>query len=140
MYVVWYRPDGTARLMDEKALSTPSLAIQEPPVDNETPWELIGTKADGKHLVVAFTKPTPLTAEEVDRLKRSRWQADTDWLGERIVFRTAHPRTRPGTSRGGFAPEPAGSAIDDDRFLDELGTLLKYDWECYYQAIMFRVN
>jgi hypothetical protein len=125
--------------MDEKALSTPSLAIQEPPVDNDTPWDLIGAEGTGKHLVVAFTKPTPLTAEEVDRLKRVRWQADTDWLGDRIVFRTAHPRTRTGPLRG-FAPDPAGPTMDEDRYLGELGTILKYDWECYYQAIMFRVN
>jgi hypothetical protein len=139
LYVVWYRPDGQIRLLDDKALATSRLAIQEPPVDEKTAWEPLG-KVGGEHLIVAFTKPTPLSAEEADVLKRSNWHADTDWLGSRTLFRTGHPRTTIEGPTRGAPPSPVPPAIEADRYLGELGTILKYKWGCYFQAVIFRVN
>jgi hypothetical protein len=140
LYVVWYRPDGEVRLLDDKALTTQRMAIQEPPVDDKTPWEALGEKGTGKHLVIAFTKPTPLNAEEAEQLKHANWQTATDWLGQRPLFRTGHPRTRiDGPTRGG-ATSRTPSEAETDRYLGELGTMLKYKWGCYYQATLFRVN
>jgi hypothetical protein len=138
LYVVWYRPNGEVKLLDEKALNTPQIALQEPQVGKNAAWEPLDSAGPGKHLVVAFTKPTPLNDEEVTGLRNASWHASTDWLGDRVIFRTGHPRTaEDGPTRGGTAPP---KAIDNDRYLGELGTILKYHWGCYYQAVVFRVN
>lgn len=137
LYVVWYRPDQTVRLLDESALPTPRLAIQEPPVNETTAWDPLGTGSRGKNLIVAFTKPTPLTAAEVEMLKHANWDADPKWLGSDTMNATGSPRITTGATRG--MPEPPKKAAAD-RYLGELGSLLKQDWNCYYQAVVFRVQ
>jgi hypothetical protein len=138
LYVLWYQPNGKVELLDENALALSRIAVQEPPVDERTPWESLSTAAAGKNLVIAFTKPTPLTAAEAETLKQAKWGSDGDWLGDRTMFRTGHPRTTEGPTRGGAAPTAPTS--NTDRYLGQLGALLKYEWGCYYQAVIFRVN
>ena len=138
LYAVWYRPDGEVRLFDDKALAMQRHAIQEPPVDDRTPWEPLGAKGAGKHLIVAFTKATPLGTDDAKMLTQSAWHAQTDWVRDRTMFPTGNPRTIAGLTRG--APQVHSPEIDADRYLGDLGTLLKYKWGCYYQAIVFRVN
>ncbi|HEX4413601.1 MAG TPA: serine/threonine-protein kinase [Lacipirellulaceae bacterium] len=139
LYVLWYRPNGEAHLSEESDLATARLAIQDPPVDEKTPWAEIGQGGAGKHLVVAFTRTTPLRADEVETLKHTPWQTTTDWLGNRTIFRTGYPRMIEGPTRGGVAHQGPSDA-EVDQYLGKLGTLLKQDWKCYYQAVVFRVN
>jgi hypothetical protein len=138
LYVVWYQPNGEARLLDEKALDTPQIALQEPQVGKNAAWEPLDAVGAGEHLVVAFTKPKPLSAEEVEQLKSASWHTSTDWLGDRAIFRTGHPRAIVDEPTRGTPAPP--KVVDSDRYLGELGTILKYRWGCYYQAVVFRVN
>ncbi len=135
LYVVWYRPDHTVRLLDDKALATAQLAIQEPPVSENTAWDPLDAGSKGKNLIVAFTKPTPLTSEEAEILKHATWESDPKWLGNDTMNNTGWPRTI-GSDRGMNPPKQ----IEADRYLGELGTTLKYKWECYFQAVVFRVQ
>jgi len=139
MYVLWFRPNGDVRLSEEHDLATARLAIQDPPVDDKTPWEQLSASGRGKHLVVAFTRKTPLRADEAEALKQASWQTDTDWLGDRTLFRTGYPRMTEGPTRGSAAPKGPSDA-EVDQYLGKLGKLLKHDWKCYYQAVVFRVN
>jgi serine/threonine protein kinase len=139
LYVLWYRPNGDVRLCDENDLSTARLAIQDPPVDDKTPWESLSASGVGKHLVVAFTRKTPLRADEAEALKQTPWQTTTDWLGDRTLFRTGYPRMTEGPARG-MSAHQGPSEAEVDQYLGKLGKLLKHDWKCYYQAVVFRVN
>jgi Protein kinase domain len=139
LYVVWYRPDHMVRLLDESGLATPKLAIQEPPVNETTAWDPLGVGSRGKNLIVAFTKPTPLTKADVETLKHANWDSDPKWLGSDTMNATGWPRITTGAIRGFVSPEPP-KTTGADRYLGELGSLLKHDWNCYYQAVVFRVN
>jgi hypothetical protein len=139
LYVLWCKPNGEVRLSEESDLATARLAIQDPPVDDKTPWEPLSASGAGKHLVLAFTRKTPLRADEAEALKHTPWQTTTDWLGDRTLFRTGYPRMTEGPTRGSATPR-GPSDEEADQYLGKLGKLLKHDWKCYYQAVVFRVN
>jgi hypothetical protein len=137
-YVLWFKPNGEVSLSNENDLSRTQLAIQDPPVDDKTPWNSLSGAA-GKNLVVAFTRETPLQAEEAEMLKHTSWETATDWLSHRTLFKTGFPRVTKDIDRGNETKKGPTEA-EMDQYLGKLGTLLKRDWNCCYQAVVFRVN
>ena len=134
-YCLWYRPNGAVDLLGEERLERPVDAIHEPGVGPQLPWATIGSDNAGQHLIVAFTKPTPLTRDECDQLKRARWQTTHNRLGKQPFVRVFYPHEIAAT-RGAeqVAPET------EDRYLGELGTILRDKWACYYQGMIFHVE
>jgi predicted Ser/Thr protein kinase len=135
LYCLWCRPDGTVELLGEERLETPVAAIHEPGVGPQLPWPAIGSDNDGEHLALAFTKPTPLTGDECEMLKLARWQTAHNRLGKQPFVRVFYPDDA-STSRGAERSQPSAK----DRYLGELGSLLRDQWKCYYQGIIFRVH
>ncbi|MEX2308949.1 MAG: protein kinase [Pirellulales bacterium] len=133
LYCLWYRPNGNVELLGEDRLERPVDAIQEPGIGPQLAWPKIADA--GEHLILAFTKPTPLTADECDQLKRARWQTDRNLLGKHAFAPVFYPKDVSPT-RGG---EPV--AVETrDIYLGELRTILRDNWSCYYQGIIFRVE
>jgi hypothetical protein len=135
LYCLWYQPSGRVELFGEERPEVLVDAIQEPGVGPQLPWATIGSDNAGEHLVLAFTRQTPLTAAECDLVKRARWQTEYNRLGTQPYVALFYPRDQ-STTRGA---EPTAT-LTDDRYLGELGTILRHNWGCYYQAIIFRVD
>jgi serine/threonine protein kinase len=134
-YCLWYQPNGTVKLLGEDRLERPVDAIQEPGVGPQLPWATIGADNAGEHLVLAFTKPTPLTEAECDALQRAHWQTTHNRLGRQLFARVFYPQDS-STTRG--AEHETSDA--EDPYLGELGTILRDKWACYYQGIIFHVE
>jgi Protein kinase domain len=140
LYCVWYRPDGTVQLIDADALTDARPALQEPPVGDQVPWQAIDDA--GVHLVVAFTKPEPLSPADVALLKHARWKTDRNQLGEAELLPVGWPQVAahaPSATRGG-EPDDTTEATHNDEYLGELGAILQGQWKCYYQGAIFRVH
>ena len=141
LYCLWYRPNGEVRLVGEENLATPRPAIQHPPVGPQFDWDNFGPGSQGDNLVIAFTKRRPLSASQLERLRAAPWQTSENRLGAQRMKEVG----RPGTLSGPIALRGTDSvaqrpAAQGTRYLGELGTVLKDEWDCYYQAIVFRVD
>lgn len=142
LYCLWYRPDGSVLVLDEHMLDVSRPAIQEPSIGPQLGWEPFGENEAGEHLVIAFTKQTPLTPEELQLLKQANWKTEYNELGELPMVEFGYPRSTASlarTMRGGEAVAQP-QQINVDKYLGQLGTILKDQWRCYYQGLVFRVN
>ncbi|MCA9238741.1 MAG: hypothetical protein KDA37_01010, partial [Planctomycetales bacterium] len=144
LYAIWYGADDSATVIASSDKSR--TLLQSPPVSNSNLWPALGAHGEGYHMVLACSCPSPLTAEQLDKLKSAKWRTAEN-QGERYAYsfnQAGYPAVSSEPkylTRGGArditlkAPSPPAESP-----LGELDALLQSDLGANYQAVLFSVS